>query len=182
MQAQDPPTLDRRSRRTREAICDALLRLVMTGPYTLIRTADLIDASGVGRSTFYEHFKNKDEVLLLIITPLLSPIAEARAGCGQVQRLESILLHMWDRRSLSRILFEPAVSPKIERRLAQLIEARLGNKSTAGIPLSMLALGAAAESLTLLRMWLRGEASCSAAALAGHLLHASRRGSAPREG
>ena len=54
---------DGRRKNTRQAITDALIRLMSDRRYAAIRTTDLIQAAGVGRSTFYEHFPSKTAVL-----------------------------------------------------------------------------------------------------------------------
>ncbi|OYW34904.1 MAG: hypothetical protein B7Z42_16035, partial [Brevundimonas sp. 12-68-7] len=71
--------LDRRSQRTRKAIFEAFTRLMFARRYSAIRTTDLIEAAGVGRSTFYEHFRNKDDVLVWAIDPVFEPLADAGA-------------------------------------------------------------------------------------------------------
>ena len=107
--------LDRRSQRTRKAVFDAFTRLVFSRRYTAIRTSDLIEAAGVGRSTFYEHFRNKDDVMVWAIDPIFAPLAEAAAGQASLPRLGLVLDHLWERRALARVMFEPPLSPKMHR-------------------------------------------------------------------
>lgn len=57
-------TVDRRVRRTRELLFDALLDLMIVKGYGAITVQDLIDRANVGRSTFYNHFHDKDHLLL----------------------------------------------------------------------------------------------------------------------
>ncbi|WP_395945568.1 TetR/AcrR family transcriptional regulator [Brevundimonas sp.] len=161
--------LDRRSQRTRAAIFDALIRLIFSQRYDAIRTADVIEAAGVGRSTFYEHFRNKDDVLVAVIDPVFTPLAAAAAGRGARAALKAMLDHIWPQRALARVLFEPPVLTKLQRKLAGMIEARLP-ESVDGPPTALIAMGAAAGQLAMLRMWLVGEASCSAEVFAEHLL------------
>ena len=97
---------DHRKMRTRQAILGALTQLMFTRRYGAIRTADLIEAAGVGRSTFYEHFRSKDEVLVALVDPLFSPLADAAAGRGNVFAVEAVLNHLWDQRAPACHLFE----------------------------------------------------------------------------
>lgn len=53
---------DRRSLRTRQALGDALVELMMQKGYDDISIKDIIDHANVGRSTFYAHFMDKDEL------------------------------------------------------------------------------------------------------------------------
>jgi AcrR family transcriptional regulator len=54
---------DRRVRRTRRALHDALLALMIEKSYDAITVQDIIDRADVGRSTFYSHFTDKRDLL-----------------------------------------------------------------------------------------------------------------------
>jgi AcrR family transcriptional regulator len=161
--------LDRRIQRTRVAIFNALTGLIFTRRYDAIRTADLIEAAGVGRSTFYEHFRNKDDVLVSMIDPLFVPLAAAATGRGSQASVKTMLNHVWEQRTLARVLFEPPLLIKLQRKLAGLIEARM-QVVHQGLPPAMLAMGIAAAQLAMLRMWLAGEVPCSVDVMAEQLV------------
>lgn len=54
---------DRRVRRTRRALHDALLTLMTEKSYDAVTVQDIIDRADVGRSTFYSHFTDKRDLL-----------------------------------------------------------------------------------------------------------------------
>lgn len=54
---------DRRVRRTRKALHDALLDLMVEKRYDAITVQDIIDRADIGRSTFYSHFTDKRDLL-----------------------------------------------------------------------------------------------------------------------
>lgn len=56
-------TVDRRARRTRQALHEALIQLIIERDYDEITVMDIADAANVGRSTFYAHFTDKDDLL-----------------------------------------------------------------------------------------------------------------------
>jgi AcrR family transcriptional regulator len=64
---------DRRVRRTRRSLREALLALVLEKGYDRVTVQDVIDRADVGRATFYAHFRDKDDLLA-------SAFAELRAS------------------------------------------------------------------------------------------------------
>src|ERR687893_810862 len=54
---------DRRSRRSRRLIVDALLALMQEKRYDRITVQEIIDRADVGRTTFYAQFQSKEDVL-----------------------------------------------------------------------------------------------------------------------
>jgi AcrR family transcriptional regulator len=57
------PGVDRRARRTRLALHQTLMRLIVERGYEAITVADIAEGANVGRSTFYAHFTDKDALL-----------------------------------------------------------------------------------------------------------------------
>ena len=55
---------DRRVQRTRNMLYEALLDLMIEKGYEAITVQDIIDRANVGRSTFYSHFLDKEQLLL----------------------------------------------------------------------------------------------------------------------
>jgi AcrR family transcriptional regulator len=54
---------DRRVERTRRLIQQALVSLILEKRYDKITVQEIIDRANVGRSTFYAHFQDKEDVL-----------------------------------------------------------------------------------------------------------------------
>jgi AcrR family transcriptional regulator len=55
---------DARVRRTRDALGDALVALMQEKPFEAITVQDVLDRAKVGRSTFYAHYSDKDDLLM----------------------------------------------------------------------------------------------------------------------
>jgi AcrR family transcriptional regulator len=56
--------VDARVRKTRDALGDALVALMQERPFDSITVQDVLDRANVGRSTFYSHYSDKDDLLM----------------------------------------------------------------------------------------------------------------------
>lgn len=61
---------DRRVLRTRQSMRDALIELMLEKPYEKITIQEIIDRANVGRATFYNHYRDKDDLLLCGVAEL----------------------------------------------------------------------------------------------------------------
>jgi AcrR family transcriptional regulator len=112
--------LDRRSRRTQDLVFEAFSYLVQTKRYDTFRVSDIIARAGIGRSTFYEHYANKEDVLLKSMQGPLSILVHAVAVGDDTNRLNALLQHFWDRRAVARTILAPPMLNLICQRLAEM--------------------------------------------------------------
>jgi AcrR family transcriptional regulator len=63
-QAKLVPKTDRRILRTRNRLGDALMALLEERSFDKITVQDVLDRAGVGRSTFYVHYRDKQDLFL----------------------------------------------------------------------------------------------------------------------
>lgn len=70
---------DRRIQKTREALQQALVGLLLERRYEDIAVQTILDRANVGRSTFYSHFSNKDDLLESGFEDLLAHLRSAQA-------------------------------------------------------------------------------------------------------
>lgn len=157
--------IDARVRRTRDALGDALVRLMLEKPFDSITVQDVLDRAHVGRSTFYTHYSDKDDLLMSdaeeffeAISMALSahgdksdrvfPVKEFFSHVGEVQPFIDALVtsgKVHENMELARGHFARG----IERRLAELPRGR-------GIPTSerpAIAFAHAGALLSLLTWW-----------------------------
>lgn len=153
----------------REAVITAFAQLVLTRRYADIRVGELIARAGVARSTFYEHFGRKDDVLLASVDRILQPLCETACGNADPARLCAMLRHMWERRALGRTLLTSGTGPLLQRYLSDMIMPRLSADRFVPAERALLSRATSAGQLTMIRMWLSGEVSCSVEQLAGYL-------------
>lgn len=164
---------DRRVRRTRLAVFDAFRTLVLSQRYDDIRVADIIEAADIGRSTFYDHFGSKDDVLLSSIEPLFDILADMPSDSIVRERVFFVLSHFWDQRAMARIILGPDLFFKLTRKLADLIEGKLTQESD--LPLRLAAIDLASSQLGVIKAWLAGEFACDADVLTDYLIAQARR-------
>ncbi len=70
---------DRRARRTRQLLNDALFALILEKRYDKITIDDIVERADVGRSTFYAHFQDKDALLSDGLERLLAVLKQQAA-------------------------------------------------------------------------------------------------------
>jgi AcrR family transcriptional regulator len=66
---------DRRVRRTRDKLGDALVALMQERKFEDITVQDVLDRAGVGRSTFYVHYRDKEDLFLSDVEEFLEMIS-----------------------------------------------------------------------------------------------------------
>lgn len=83
---------DRRSLRTRRLVNAAMMELLMEKRYEAITVRDILERSGIGSSTFYAHYFDKDDVQMSLLEHMLEQLqpqlARRTAGRGIVPSLE----------------------------------------------------------------------------------------------
>jgi len=70
MDAMSENSIDRRVQKTRKLLQDALIELVAEKGYESVTIREILDEANVGRSTFYVHFQDKDQLLHSILDRL----------------------------------------------------------------------------------------------------------------
>lgn len=162
------PNEDPRRRRTRQDLLAAFFSLVLSRRYHEIRVADVLSRSGVGRSTFYEHFSNKDALLSASLEGPFQILANLVRPDADANRVQGILEHFWDNRALARSLFQGAALRIVRRTLVGHVEAALDRdqRSRLRIPLRLAAHSLADGMFSPIVAWLSGEAKCTAQELA----------------
>lgn len=90
--------MDRRQRKTREAIFNAFTTLLSKQNYHQISVQEIIDTADVGRTTFYAHFETKEYLLKELCEELFDHILDTAMGneyhCSFGSAADSVFLHL----------------------------------------------------------------------------------------
>jgi AcrR family transcriptional regulator len=142
MSGKSPPTrkLDSRVRRTRNALGDALIALMQERPFDDIKVQDILDRAQIGRSTFYAHYRDKDDLFLSDVEDFLelmsNQLLREKEVSTRIVPVRELLAHFADMRPLLNALTEANkmrdfvelgqgyFARAIDRRLADLPETR----------------------------------------------------------
>ena len=157
---------DERIRRTHERLGKALVQLIQEKPIDDVTVQEVLDRSSVGRSTFYLHFRDKNDLLLSQLEKFLetmsaslsvrrevshrvAPVAELFAHVGNQQRLYRALAdsgHLNDFFDLAQGYFARGIEQRLTeyKRLPKLPQRELAAR----------AFALAGSLLSLLRWWL----------------------------
>ncbi len=94
--------MDRRQRKTREAIFTALIALLSKKDFTQITVSEIIEKADISRATFYSHFETKDDLLKALCEDLFCHILDGADGSGAEHRhmfrcdaQDSVFLHLF---------------------------------------------------------------------------------------
>lgn len=94
--------MDRRQKKTRNAIFRALQILLERKAYSAVTVQEIIDEANIGRSTFYAHFETKDDLLRSLCSEIfyhvftdMLPQEEDTLDCRNLElKLGHILYHI----------------------------------------------------------------------------------------
>lgn len=163
---QSKQKMDARVRRTRDALGDALIALMQEKPFDMITVQEVLDRAGVGRSTFYTHYRDKDDLFMSDADEFFQRISMALSVHGEksdrVAPVREFFAHVGEMRQLFAALVASGkvyenlelaqghFARGIERRLAELPRGRV-------IPANQrppIAFAHSGALLSLLTWWL----------------------------
>jgi len=153
----------RRSERTRQLLSDAFVRLVMEKCYDAVTVSDIIERANIGRSTFYAHYRDKDDLLVReldrVVDVLSLHISHDAPEKNSLFPSLGLFQHVGEHHELYKALIwssgadllfkheQKSLSEKIEQGLRE-------SKKEFNVPIPILANFVAGSFLTLLKWWL----------------------------
>lgn len=170
---------DRRIERTRGALRHALIALILEQGYETVTIQAIIDRANVGRSTFYAHYLDKQQLLLDTLQELRAmltrhqQIAVTEQG-GLAQGRFAFSLGMFEHAASHAQLYRAMVGKQsgvivqreIQQILGDLVRAEISAALPAGaeapLPLEVLVHYVVSAFMGLLVWWLDAGLPCSA--------------------
>ena len=173
---------DRRSLRTRRLLGEALIALLLEKRYEDITVQDILERADIGRSTFYEHYWDKEDLMTSEIERVIDVLDQRLAmppantadfipslalfqHVQEQQRLFQAFLRGQDvRQALNRGQGFRAVTQAFEDLLRRRVQQRLRGEWKHGESDELLAVVAsyvAGAFMTLMQWWLETELSWS---------------------
>lgn len=129
---------DRRVQRTRKMLQDALFALILEKGYEAVTVQDIIDRANVGRSTFYAHFLDKQELFLSGFEELRVFLAGQRAAAAPNARRFSfsrgMFEHVQSHLPLYRALVGKQSGAVVVRHMQQIITGLVRDELTTLAP------------------------------------------------
>jgi AcrR family transcriptional regulator len=161
---------DRRAERTRELLRKALIELIAERGYDAITIQDIVDRAGIGRTTFYLHYNNKNELFMSCHQAIMiefhlglpHPLSREELLSPEIpSEMASTYQHLEKGRALLYPIFQGKDSQlilrQIRERSAREIETNLRavfTEADSMIPLSMLSNYLAGAQIALMQWWL----------------------------
>jgi AcrR family transcriptional regulator len=161
---------DERVRRTQARLGNALVTLILEKAIDEVTVQDVLDRASVGRSTFYLHYRDKNDLLLsqleMFLETMSTTLSVSKERSHRVVPVAEMFAHIGSQNKIYRALADSGrlqdffdlaqgyFARGIERRLKE--SGRLANLSQHELAARASAL--AGSVLSLLRWWLdRGE-------------------------
>lgn len=155
---------DRRSQRTQHLVGEAFVQLLKEKGYSAITVSDIIERANIGRSTFYSHYRDKDDLFVAQLNRVIEVLSQHMPDQREIPFFPSLGLfrHVGEEYELYKaIVWTPGIDlfvKHLQTSLSHRIEQGLQESGREfEIPIPMMANFVAGSFLTLLRWWLENK-------------------------
>jgi AcrR family transcriptional regulator len=165
--ADHPETQDRRVQRTKSSLHEALIGLAREKPYPSIAVKEILDRANVGKSTFYTHFRDKDELLESGIHEMLQSIQDRSRYGSPLEQVVAfglpILQHIDEHRRVSgqrmrregRLAMHEHLGDVLTNLVADdLTRLMRSRRTTLRVPIELVARHVASAFVLVLNWWI----------------------------
>ncbi len=165
MQASDAPITDRRVQRSRRRLHSALVSEILDRGWDRVSVRAVCARAGVGRSTFYLHFADKEDLLIGGLDHVRDELRRAVDRRRPFDFVRGMIEHAAASRRLFRAVIGKRSGLAVQRRFREVVrQLVLDDLRAAGVPARQLEI--AARFLTgalveLLIWWIDGHSGLS---------------------
>lgn len=170
MKGRNSKSPDRRVTRTQRSLREALHSLIREKDYDAIVVKEILDRADVGRSAFYTHFRDKDDLLASSIQDLIGSIPSAQRSDGRIEGILWFSLPLLEHVERHHAAGGFRVGPKgravlhgrLQKVLVEILRAQIRKLSalrrgnSAPIPTELLARYVASTFVLVLDWWVDG--------------------------
>ncbi len=175
---QAPPKRDRRIERTRQLLSKALMDLIVERGYDDITIQDITDRANVSRTTFYLHFKDKEELLFTSMQAIYDGLLGGHEGMLPTSSDPRDLTaedchaedfeHVAEYADFYRVMLSDNGSIRfvweVMSYLARIMQPKLeqaANEREAKLPPSLIGAFLAGGQIGVTKWWLENDMACS---------------------
>ena len=161
---------DRRVQRTRQIMREALIALMLEKSYEKITIQEIIDRANVGRATFYNHYQDKDDLLLRGVAEIATEHQgtqdiNAHSHLGETKaetiRTAGMFRHSQQNDRLHQVMFkrerENLILARVRSFLHDSVEQQLlqleDDPETSAVPISVMSQFLTGGILSLIHWW-----------------------------
>ena len=155
---------DRRRQRTRHLLSQAFVELLREKGYNAITVSDIIDRANIGRSTFYSHYRDKDDLFVNELDRVIEALSHQIPEQEEMPFFPSLGLfrHVGEQYELYKaLLWTPGIDLLIkhmQKSLSHRIEQGFQkSQMKSEVPIPIIANFIAGSFLTLLKWWLENK-------------------------
>ena len=155
---------DRRSQRTRHLVGEAFVQLLKEKGYSAITVNDIIGRANIGRSTFYSHYRDKEDLFVTQLDGVIDVLSHHMPNQREIPFFPSLGLfrHVGEEYELYKaIVWTPGIDlfvKHLQTSLSHRIEQGFQESGREfEIPIPMMANFIAGSFLTLLKWWLENK-------------------------
>ena len=167
--------VDRRVRRTKKSLKDALIALVLEKEYDEITIQELTDRADIGYRTFFRHYSDKDQLLMDVMSTTMTELRELMAPptlelytpsefkAAYIKDSVVLFQYVQENSDLFRVLLrsERTIIESVMAFVCQEFMTTFGSLGEPDIPIAITANHMVWATLGLVRWWLDSDMSNS---------------------
>jgi AcrR family transcriptional regulator len=157
--------LDRRTRRTRQLLKESLMSLILEKGYDAVTVEEITDRADLGRTTFYLHYHDKDDLLLKSIEAISQELIDQISATPPIPL---VFQHAAENANLYRIILRGEGAYRASIHLREIISdaaeeflaarrAQTGLEVDPSVPIDIFSNYFAGSLLGILTWWLESD-------------------------